>query len=229
MAWWCWAAQWSARRRRGCRRRSGRGAPVGGESGPRSAGATGCRWWWRDCHHRGGAGAAVVWQAGRRGRRQAGGRRQRRGDGAVFGGCVGTATLLPPLSSPPERDEGDQTEAHSAITAFRGDACRSDELPLRPHRRIVSQRGRARAPRSCPRSSTMLTIAHTSAATANGSTVGFPPQPPGPAPARKHRWARVRANWDRVSSESHGVRKQTLAHTTDGKANRAARRVRAPR
>ena len=105
----------------------------------------------------------------------------------VTGGCVGTATLLPPSSSPPSATKATRPIAHSAMTA---PAMMRDAVTICVPLRVPRERRIASAARAASTSativptsgSTMLTNAHTSAATANGSTLGFPPQPPSPVP-----------------------------------------------
>jgi len=105
----------------------------------------------------------------------------------VDGGCVGTATLFPLSSLPPSATNATRPIAHNAITApavMR--AAVTSWVPLRvPCDRRIESAARAESTSATivPRiGRTMLTTAHTIAATANGSTRGLPPHPPGPSP-----------------------------------------------
>src|SRR5262249_52488946 len=108
-------------------------------------------------------------------------------EGLVLGGWVGTATLLLLSSLPPSATNVTSPIAHSAITApATTRAATTRVAPLRVARERRMESG-ARAARTNAMivptiGTTMLTIAHTSAAIANGSTRGFPPQPPDPSP-----------------------------------------------
>jgi hypothetical protein len=100
-------------------------------------------------------------------------------------GCVGTVTLL--SSSLPSATNAMRPIAQAAITTpATTRAAVTSWLPLRDPSdlRIESAARAARTNATIVPTigSTMLTIAQTSAATANGSTLGSSPHPPGPSP-----------------------------------------------
>jgi hypothetical protein len=108
-------------------------------------------------------------------------------DVTVDGGCVGTATLLLSSSFPPSATNATRPMAHNAITApavMRAAVTSCDPLRVPCDRRIESAaRAESTSATIVPRiGRTMLTTAHTIAATAKGSTRGLPPHPPGPWP-----------------------------------------------